>query len=172
MHEVFLGGLPRAASGLHALQLGLHEALLAFSGTEDRSAVRLRLHTKPCGEGLGFGFAWLPDAEAAARLVAASQIYCTVGGQRVRAGIRAARGRVADDADQRRPPPISEPCLQTICIAVVTTWPTAEERVAAALEAWGRYLRRFEIGLELQVLRSPGLKMPRPRSYLPWSTPS
>ena len=98
-NEVFIGALPRQTRLQAAIATGLHEALLHFAGTTDRASVQLRMHSSSDGRGLGIAFAWLPDAETAKRLVDAAELYFELNGKRVRAGIRAARGRAGD-----RPP--------------------------------------------------------------------
>eukprot|EP00315_Gephyrocapsa_oceanica_P024471 CAMPEP_0185469950 /NCGR_PEP_ID=MMETSP1365-20130426/98486_1 /TAXON_ID=38817 /ORGANISM="Gephyrocapsa oceanica, Strain RCC1303" /LENGTH=438 /DNA_ID=CAMNT_0028076689 /DNA_START=56 /DNA_END=1371 /DNA_ORIENTATION=+ len=143
--EVFLGGLPRAASKLAAVESGLHTALLDFCATSDRSAVKLRLHSQPSGQGLGFGFAWLPDEHAAQRLVAATEIFFELDGKRVRAGTRAARG-----APTERAAPTTEPGQLRLSVAVFASLDCSW--LAAGFDAWRRCLRDFGVGLELQLL--------------------
>jgi hypothetical protein len=147
MHEVFLGALPRAPAMMAAVEAGLHVALVAFASSPD---VRIRLHTKESGEGRGFGFAWLPDATTARRLVEATEIYFTVDGVAHRCGIRAARGRPAEEP-QRPPPSSSDPGQ----LGLRVTFLALSQRIDCALvvasfNAWNERLRRFGIGLELQ----------------------
>ena len=144
--EVFVGGLPRAAASLSKVEAGLHDALAKFSG----GPVAIRMHTKTSGEGRGFAFAWLPNAEIAERLSSVAEIYFDLDGVRTRAGVRAARGR---PVDERRPPPtISEPGLEKMSIAFVALDAGLETAIMASFTAWQQLLRRFSIGLEVQLL--------------------
>ena len=110
-NEVFIGALPRQTRLQAAMATGLHDALLQFAGTTDRASVQLRMHSSSDGRGLGIAFAWLPDEATAQRLVDATELYFELNGKRVRAGIRAARGR----ADARAPPS-SEPGSVSIAV--------------------------------------------------------
>eukprot|EP00965_Chrysotila_dentata_P149670 4942374-Pleurochrysis_carterae.AAC.3 len=91
--EIFLGGLPKSSCNLHQLHNGLHAALSRrCSSMHDITQVRLRLHTRAGGAGCGFGFAWLPDAITAAQLVQEGELYFDMNGERLRCGVRQARG--------------------------------------------------------------------------------
>ena len=146
-NEIFLGGLPRAAARLAAIEAALHDKLMETSGTSDPSAVRLRLHTDAAGEGLGFGFAWLPDADAAKRLVQAAELTFDLDGFRTRAGVRAARGRPGTD---QRPPPSSEPGLERLSVAIVAPLGDDCSLLERSFAVWRMALRRFGVGLEVQ----------------------
>ena len=148
-NEVFIGALPRQTRLQAAIATGLHEALLQFAGTTDRASVQLRMHSSSDGRGLGIAFAWLPDAEIAKRLVDAAELYFELNGKRVRAGIRAARGR----ADARAPPS-SEPGRVQLSIAVFASFEC--KWLVAGFDAWRQRLRTHGAGLELQLLRPAG----------------
>jgi len=151
MAEVFVGGLPREARRLQAVEMGLHAALLAFAGgTSDPTRVKLRMHTKSShGEGLGFAFAWMPDEQTAERLVEATEIYFVCDGVRTRAGIRAARGR-----SDSRPPPACAPGRLQLTVALLATFDASS--VVAGFDSWRRRLGVFGLGLELQMLSEAG----------------
>lgn len=151
--EIFLGALPRETSRLKSVEAGLHAALLAHSGSSDRASVKLRMHTRTNGTGSGFAFAWLPDVEAAQRLVAVGHLDFMCDGATVRTGIRAARGR-----SDGRPPPANEPTPLQLNVTVVSS--SDDPRVAASLDVWRRRLRRFGLGLEVQQLLAPGGDLP------------
>jgi hypothetical protein len=147
MHEVFLGALPRAPAGMPAVEAGLHDALVAFASSPD---VRIRLHTKESGEGRGFGFAWLPDAETQRRLVEATEIYFAVDGVVHRCGIRAARGRPASEP-QRPPPSMSDPGQLGMRVTFLALSQSIDcEPIVAGFRAWNERLQTFGIGLEVQ----------------------
>ena len=148
-NEVFIGALPRQTRLQAAIATGLHEALLQFAGTTDRASVQLRMHSSSDGRGLGIAFAWLPDAETAKRLVDAAELYFELNGKRVRAGIRAARGR----ADARAPPS-SEPGRVQLSIAVFASFEC--KWLVAGFDAWRQRLHTHGAGLELQLLRPAG----------------
>ena len=107
------------------------------------------MHSSSDGRGLGIAFAWLPDGETAKRLVDAAELYFELNGKRVRAGIRAARGR----ADARAPPS-SEPGRVQLSIAVFASFEC--KWLVAGFDAWRQRLRTHGAGLELQLLRPAG----------------
>ena len=148
-NEVFIGALPRQTRLQAAMATGLHDALLQFAGTTDRASVQLRMHSSSDGRGLGIAFAWLPDEATAQRLVDATELYFELNGKRVRAGIRAARGR----ADARAPPS-SEPGRVQLSIAVFASFEC--KWLVASFDAWRQRLRAHGAGLELQLLRPAG----------------
>ena len=148
-NEVFIGALPRQTRLQTAMTTGLHDALLQFAGTTDRTSVQLRMHSSSDGRGLGIAFAWLPDEETARRLVDATELYFELNGKRVRAGIRAARGR----ADARAPPS-SEPGRVQLSIAVFASFEC--KWLVDSFDAWRQRLRAHGAGLELQLLRPAG----------------
>ena len=148
-NEVFIGALPRQARLQTAIATALHDALLQFAGTTDRTSVQLRMHSSSDGRGFGIAFAWLPDEETAQRLVAATELHFEVEGKRTRAGIRAARGR----ADARAPPS-SDPGRVQLSIAVFASFDCRS--LVASFDAWRQRLRVHGAGLELQMLRPAG----------------
>ena len=143
--EIFIGSLPREARTLEALERALHDALLAFVGTSD-GAIRIRMHTFQrgvhTGQGTGFAFAWLPDAASAKRLVDATEFFYQLDGQRIRAGVRAARGHA-----RGRPAPSNQPGLPAIRIGVLSTCDCSW--LAPGWAAWREKLRAFGLGLEV-----------------------
>ena len=148
LHELFLGGLPRSATSLAAVEAGLHDALCSECHADSRSAVKLRLHTKPSGGGgLGFGFAWLADEAAASRLVAVGELHFDIDGVRTRAGVRAARGGA-----ESRPPPSSEQGLERLSVAVVAPLGCDGSLFSSSFDKWHECLKQFGIGLELHPI--------------------
>jgi hypothetical protein len=150
MHDVFLGGLPRSPASLAGVEAGLHDALVEFAGAE-RSAVKIRLHTKASGEGRGFGFAWLPDAATAQRLVEAKEIFFDLDGVQTRAGIRAAANQ---DETRRGPPPSNAPGHR-LSITLMSISSIYCSSILTSFTAWQERLERFGIGLEVDVLTTP-----------------
>lgn len=148
MTEIFLGALPRSSASQAAVEVGLHNALLEFAGVNDRSAVKLRLHTKSSGEGRGFGFAWLPDASTAQRLVAATEIFFNLNGVQTRAGIRAAR------CAGIRAAPSTEPGQRLRVTFMALSSSIECSTIVSSFDAWREGLKRFGIGLEVEELET------------------
>lgn len=156
--EVFLSCLPRKAGEQKALESGLYAALLAEAAVEgpvldgDPDTLRLRMHTRQGGTGLGYAFAWLPTEALAQRLVAAGELSFTlqcdgaVGPTTCCARVSAARGH----AGGRGPP--AEPGYVGLSVAVCANFHCAPLLQAARL--WRQLFR--DAGLSLDVRLASG----------------
>eukprot|EP00928_Gymnodinium_smaydae_P013268 TRINITY_DN14857_c0_g4_i1.p1 TRINITY_DN14857_c0_g4~~TRINITY_DN14857_c0_g4_i1.p1 ORF type:complete len:799 (-),score=145.10 TRINITY_DN14857_c0_g4_i1:286-2571(-) len=120
-------------------------ALGGAGGGTGKAAVRLRLHTSLQSErrGLGYGFAWLPSAEAAASLAAAGHFTYELRGVEATAYVRAARGH-----RRGRAPPPAEP--MAACLEVVAFTDLNRAAVTAVVDTWQKYLRTWSVALQLR----------------------
>eukprot|EP00439_Symbiodinium_sp_Y106_P010292 s3434_g1.t1 len=166
--EVWLGSLPHDPSALKIARQGLVEALADACGLP-RSDIQLRCHTKGAlenGEGLGFGYAWLPP-KAAEALVEAGTVEYSSGQSQARAAVRASRGN-----GTRAPRDGAE----DISVALASTFQLAHDADLTGLVAsWQALFNLAHVRVQLRVCEKFGpagvAQLLRSRKSLLWRLP-
>ncbi|OLQ03885.1 hypothetical protein AK812_SmicGene13128 [Symbiodinium microadriaticum] len=166
--EVWLGSLPHDPSALKIARQGLLEALADSCGLP-QSHIQLRCHTKGTledGEGLGFGYAWLPP-KAAEALVEAGTVEYSMGQSQARAAVRASRGNGT---------PAPRDGAEDLSVALASTFQLGPDADLTGLVAsWQALFSLAHVRVQLRVCEKFGpagvAQLLRSRKSLLWRLP-